>query len=325
MLAYLLSQLKVKVLVIAHLSMLVDQLNNELSDNLTADIRILNASQLELGDINIATSQFISGRPELWAKIKREVGLIVVDEAESAASLSTLRILQRAHAKYRIFISATFSRSLDNRTEALRDLSGHKTIVLERKDLLRPTVIGVVCPENFQPPQNPKMFKKMVGLFFKTFTSIDQKVLAVVTASLLKNRQVLVVTDIIEMQERYKELLESQGITVGVLNGSTKAKDRQKILKEFDDETIKVLIGAAVLNAGLSIPKISVILRVSFSNSHEKLTQLIGRSLRDFPGKSGAFLIDLQFGQGVYKREQLYSQLKYKYNKITWENFQKGL
>jgi superfamily II DNA or RNA helicase len=76
-----------------------------------------------------------------------------------------------------------------------------------------------------------------------------------------------------------------------------------------------------VLNAGLSIPKISVIIRVSFANSPEKLTQLIGRALRDYEGKQGAWFIDLQFGQGVYKRMQLYRKIKFKLFTTTWEKF----
>jgi len=325
MVSYLLSKLKIKTLIIAHLSMLTDQIHQEFTTNLKADVRVLNKDNLELGDINIATSQFISKRPELWTKIKYNIGMIIIDEAESAASYTTLRILQRAHAKYRIFISATYSRSMDNRSEALLDLSGPKTVILERKDLLKPTVIGVECPEVFLAPQSKTLFKKFQTMFFKRFLSIDDKILKICLASLKKTRQVLVVTDIIEMQERYKTLLELHGLTVGVLNSKTKTKDRQDILDAYNSGAIDVLCGAAVLNAGLSIPKISVIIRVSFTNSHEKLIQLIGRALRDYEGKQGAWLIDLQFGQGVFKREQLYKLQKYKYFKTSWLNFEKGL
>ena len=325
MLAHLLSTMQVKTLVIAHLSMLTDQIFNELNDNLDADIRTLSATQLELGDINIATSQFISKRPELWKKIKHNIGFIVVDESESAASDTTLKILQRAHAKYRMFISATFTRSVDGRTEALIDLAGHKSIVLERKDLLEPTIIGVECPEYFRAPQHKHLFKRAQVDFYKNHLSIDDKVSLITIASLKKNRQVLIVTDLIDLQERYKSILEANGITVGILNGATKVKDRRQILEDYDKEDIKVLIGAAVLNAGLSIPKISVIIRVSFANSKEKLTQLIGRSLRDYEGKEGAWFIDLQFTQGVYKREQLYRAANFKYFKTTWNKFKESL
>jgi superfamily II DNA or RNA helicase len=325
MLSYLLSKLKVRVLIIAHLSMLTNQLFQEASSALNADIRILDASNTELGDINIATSQFISRRPEIWKEIKKSIGLLVVDESESAASETTLRILQRSYAKYRIFISATFSRSVDERTEALTDLAGHKVISLERKDLLKPTVLGIECPEVFTAPQNPNFYKRAQTAFYRQYVSIDQKVLKIVIGSLKKGRQVLLVTDLIEQQEKYAAMLNAEGITTGILNGSTKASARKRILEEFDNENIKVLIGAAVLNAGISVPKIQVILRVSFPNSPEKLTQLIGRALRDFPGKQGAWFIDLQFRQGVFKREQLYRQAGFKYIKMPWAKFEQSL
>lgn len=326
MLAYLLKQMNIKTLVIAHLSMLTDQLYTELNDNLDADIRILNAKQLELGDISVATSQFISKRPELWDKIKHNIGFIVVDESESAASETTLRILQRAHAKYRMFISATFSRSVDNRTEALKDLAGFKRVELKRLDLLKPSIIGVTCPEIFIAPQHKHLYKRFQTAFYNRFVTIDDKIIKIVQSALSKNRQVLIVTDIISMQERYAKALKNVlGIEAGILNGTVKTKDRKLILKQFDDEEIPVLIGAAVLNAGLSIPKISVIIRVSFANSHEKLIQLIGRALRDYEGKQGAWFIDLQFAQGVYKRELLYAQQGYKYMKLSWEDFRRSL
>jgi len=289
-LAALLVQMKIKVLIIAHMSMLTTQLFKEFQQNTTANIKVLDKDNLELGDINIATSQFISKRPELWQKIKYGIGAIVVDEAESLASLTTLRIFQRAHAKYKIAVTATFTRSVDARTEALTDIIGHKKFVLENKNILVPQITMVKCPEVYPQFISTFMSARQKSRFFKQ-PSVFEKVCELIELSLSLDRQVLVAIDIQEFQER----LRLRYGTVGVLNGSTKKSERARILEEYDKGNLKVLVAGMVVNAGLSIPKITTIIRVSFPASAEKNVQLVGRALRDFEGKQGAFIWDLVF------------------------------
>lgn len=329
MLANIIAKLGTKVLIIAHLSVLIQQLSDELEAVLGEKPVILNANSKVLGDINIATSQFISMNPDVWYQIKNDIGLLVVDEAESLASKTTMRIFQRAYAKYHMFISATFSRSTDNRTGALVDFAGTKQIALINPKLLKPSVMCIYCPEVFYPPMHKSAYQKAKLNFF-TKESIDLKIIAIIEASLKKNRQVLVACDVVPMQERLADKLNSLGIVSVTFNGKTSAKDRNKILKEYNDGTIKVLIGLQVLNAGLSIPRISTIIRVSTPSSREKLEQLIGRARRDYEGKDGCFIIDL-FIRGfsnttrlsLYKRKQ--RQEQWSLSQSTWEDFQKRL
>lgn len=329
MLANIIAKLNTKVLIIAHLSVLIQQLSDELEEVLGEKPVVLNAKNKVLGDINIATSQFISQNPDVWYQIKNDIGLLVVDEAESLASKTTMRIFQRAYAKYHIFISATFSRSTDNRTGALIDFAGTKQIALINPKLLKPQVICVYCPEVFSAPINKSMYQKAKAKFF-TRETLDTKIIEIVEASLKRGRQVLIACDVIPMQERLAEKLNNLGIPSDTFNGSTKAKDRTRILEEYNTGTIKVLLGLQVLNAGLSVPKISTIIRVSTPSSSEKLEQLIGRARRDYEGKDGCFIIDLfmkGFGNtsrmSLYKKKQ--RQEGWKLAQTTWEDFQKRL
>lgn len=318
MLAALLAALNIKTLVIAHLSMLTEQLKNEISEATNANVVILNKDNLELGDVNIATSQFIAQRPELWYKIKKEIGLLVVDEAETIASETTLRILQRAHAKYRIAITATFTRSVDGRTPALKDMIGHKVITLKNDKLLKPTIITVNCDEYFKAPRNKNLYKRQLVKFFSAFESIDEKVIKITVSSLKKGRQVLIATDLNEFQNRYAEQLEALGYKVGVMNGKTSKDDRKRILEEYNEGVTQVLLGFGVLNAGLSIPKISTIIRVSTPGNLEKLEQLIGRGRRTFPEKEGFWFIDLMFRGFSYASDKRHAFYRKKKKEDSW-------
>lgn len=332
MLSAIVAKLGVKTLIIAHLSMLTSQLKEEIEHFTDANVRVLDKDNLELGDVNIATSQFISRRPELWYQIKRHIGLIVADEAESLASETTMRIFQRAHAKYRIAVTATFTRSVDGRTPALIDMIGRKVITLVNDKLLKPTIISVHCDEYFQAPRNKNLYKKALVKFFKSNISIADKVIKTATKSVEKGRQVLIATDLTEFQTLYAEMLEAKGIKCGIMNGGTKKDERAKILKEYDDGRVQVLVGFGVLNAGLSIPKISTIIRVSTPGNLEKLEQLVGRGRRDYNGKEGMWFIDFMFTGFRYandKRRAFYNRKKVKegwtYASTTWQKFEEKL
>jgi superfamily II DNA or RNA helicase len=325
MLANLLCKLNTKVLIIANQKMLISQLEGEIYNVIGEKPTVLNSKSTQLGDINVATSQFIAQNKDVWYEIKEKIGLLVLDEAEALASPTVMRIFQRAPAKYRIMISATFTRSVDHRTEALLDFAGTKRIVLVNNKQLTPTIVNVRCPERFFPPMDTKQYARAKTKFFNTPT-ISYKALAIAKYSVSKNRQVLIACDLINKQVELRDALNEMKIPAECLNGNTSEKDRKRILEDYDKGLIKVILGLGVLNAGLSLPKISTIIRLSTPSSEEKLEQLIGRGRRIFDGKDGCFVIDLWFtGFKNQKRMQLYSLKErtesWKVHTITWDAF----
>ena len=313
----LLAELGVKTLILAHMSSLVEQLYQEIQNNTTANVVLLDDKSSELGDITIATSQLISKRPALWEQIKHNVGCIVVDEAETLMSLTTLRIIQRAHAKYHIFLSATFSRPVDKRTEGLRDFSGSAKFTLEKPNLTIPKIMMVNCPEVFPQFLNKNTYVRNKMKFFR-LPSILEKTIFLTEASLKKGRQVLVACDVIELQESVYAALEG----VGVLNGTTSKKERKRILEEFDSGVLKVLVAGAVVNAGLSIPKITTIVRVSFPSSETKSVQLVGRGQRG----TECYVFDLVFtGQNPRARVRAFKENGYVVTTHSWKQIEENL
>jgi hypothetical protein len=329
MLSNLLAELGLKTLIIANQKMLINQLSKEIEQTLGCQANVLSAKNTVLGDINVATSQFISQNPDVWYQIKEQVSVLVLDEAEALASPTVTKIFQRSPAKYKIYISATFSRSVDQRTDALVDFAGSHKIILHSTGNIVPTVLMVECPEVFIAPSDPLVYQTAKGRFFD-YVGIHNKVLDIVKYSVNKNRQVLIGCDIQKVQIKLKDKLNDLGIITEILNGSTKEKDRLRILQDYDSGNIKVLIGFGVLNAGISIPKIQTIIRLSMPSSIEKLEQFIGRGVRSFEGKEGCYVIDLVFqGFNIKPRNTLY-RLKsrterWKVYKTTWDSFSSTL
>ena len=320
-LASILAKLGVKTLILANLSMLTEQLFKEFQDNTTADVTLLNAQNMDLADINIATSQFISRHPELWYQIKKHIGCIVVDEAHGIMSKSMMRIIQRAYAKYHIFVSATFSRSVDGRTQGLLDFAGPTKFELVNAKNLIPNIYMVRCSEQFPHIVNKREYARAKKRFYRQ-TSIDDKVILITNASLKKNRQVLIAVDVIFLQERLQAAIPHSEI----INSKTKKADRGAILQRFASGETTTLIAANTVNAGLSVPQISTIIRVSFKSSPEANTQLVGRAVRMFPEKTGAYIFDLVFaGLSSFKRLRAYEENGWNIYNTSWENLKRQL
>ncbi len=329
MLSNLLCILGVKTLIIADKTMLIEQLASEIYNVTGVKPNVLNSKNHKLGDINIATSQFISRNADVWKGIKSTIGCLVIDEAESLASSTVTRIFSRSPAKYKIYISATFSRSTDARTPALIDFAGDKVVVLESTGNIIPSVIMVECPETFTPPMNKSRYAIAKKMFFLS-DSIHDKVLKISKYSVSKNRQLLIAMDIGEVREVLKAKLDKEGVSTEIIAATTSTAERARVLEDYNEGKIKAILAFGVLNAGISIPKIQTIVRVSTPSSKEKLEQFIGRGVRNFDGKEGLFVIDLVFnGFNSGIRRTLYSLKsrieKWKISSTNWESFKNRL
>ncbi|HSP47070.1 MAG TPA: ATP-dependent DNA helicase RecG [Clostridiaceae bacterium] len=86
-----------------------------------------------------------------------------------------------------------------------------------------------------------------------------------------KGRQAYVVTPLIEEDEEsevnsveglYKELKDGylEGIPIGILHGRMSSRDKEKVMKEFNEDRIKVLVSTTVIEVGVNVRNASVML-----------------------------------------------------------------
>lgn len=82
------------------------------------------------------------------------------------------------------------------------------------------------------------------------------------------------------------------GIAAAAADGTTAKGDRHKLLNDFRAGKYQVLCNVALWTEGLDLPEISCVHQVRPTQSDGLYTQMIGRALRTFPGKSDALILD---------------------------------
>lgn len=91
------------------------------------------------------------------------------------------------------------------------------------------------------------------------------------------------------------------------LDGTMKKKDRHAVLEQFRQGTIKLLVNCQVLSEGYDDPSAEGIVFARPTQSQTLYVQALGRSLRLFPGKTEALIIDCVGNSAKHSPVQLAS------------------
>lgn len=91
-----------------------------------------------------------------------------------------------------------------------------------------------------------------------------------------KNRKIILFTEFIATQDFLKELLNKQGYTVSILNGTMNIDDRNRVLTEFREKT-NILISTDAGGEGLNLQFSNCLINYDLPWNPMKLEQRIGR------------------------------------------------
>lgn len=106
---------------------------------------------------------------------------------------------------------------------------------------------------------------------------------------------ILVFTRFIEESEELCKAIEG----CVMITGTTKKKEREKILDKFKEGEIKVVTNVGVLTTGFDYPELDTIVIARPTMSLSLYYQIVGRAIRPHPDKESAWIVDLC---GNYKR-----------------------
>ena len=280
-----------RTLILVDRTLLVKQMHDEFVENTDADIRILTSGDMTLGDVNIATLQLFIKSKELLEGITDKFGFVIVDECHIAPAIEFSKVISRFPAKYRLGLSATPTRS-DGLTEIISDTFSSRKVLGVNPKALKVTSVGVRTGIKVDY-QKMSEFSKA---FIKTATSPE--VLAIlketVEAFIRKDRKIMVYATFTEIHNSTKTLLESIGLTVGVISSKVSHKERDRIIALFNSGEIDVLISGVIMSKGVSVHRLDTIINLSTHNK-ESLEQTIGRLRREHDDKQKPLYVDISF------------------------------
>ena len=285
--SYVLAHLQQRVLVLAHLSLLTEQLAKEMQSNTTAHVVALSSGMKaeDLGDVNIATFALLTSNPELLKVLGSTIGCLVIDECESLVTPTRINILYSLAPKYLISMSATPTKELVKQTPLLRYFIGNKVVTMEPSEESVVPVYYLMLDYtrlSWSSPTNPKLYKAMLGSFYRR-SKILEDVIEMVSELLSYTTDgcIWIIVDRNSLQSLVAKDLAARGIAAGIINARTTKKGRRDVLSGIQDGSIRVLISSAPMSAGVSVPEMFVGIRIlPHTSSDETLEQQVGRLKR---------------------------------------------
>ena len=105
-----------------------------------------------------------------------------------------------------------------------------------------------------------------------------------------KGRKTVVFLPLVKTSQNFCELLNVHGFRAAEVNGAS--KDREKILKNFEDGEYDVLCNSMLLTEGWDCPSVDCIIVLRPTKVRSLYQQMVGRGMRLSPNKKELLLLD---------------------------------
>ncbi|MGH2067147.1 DEAD/DEAH box helicase, partial [Aerococcus sp. L_4] len=105
-----------------------------------------------------------------------------------------------------------------------------------------------------------------------------------------KDRKSVVFLPLVKTSQKFTELLNAKGFKAAEVNGNS--KDREEVLKDFDDGKYNVLCNSMLLTEGWDSPAVDCVVVLRPTKVRSLYSQMVGRGTRLYPCKSELLLLD---------------------------------
>jgi len=105
-------------------------------------------------------------------------------------------------------------------------------------------------------------------------------------------RSAITFASTVEHSKKLRDEYSLRGIPAAHLDGSTPTKERNRMIRDLDTGAIRQLCNVGVCTEGLNIRRVSCVSIAFATLSINRWRQAAGRSLRTFPGKKDALILD---------------------------------
>jgi superfamily II DNA or RNA helicase len=318
---YIISQLKKKTIIIAHIDFLLTQWRDRIKMFLPdARIGILkqNKIQVKNKDIVIASLKSLAMKnypPDIF----KEFGLCVVDECHLTSTELYSKAYPKLGCKYTMGLSATPKRK-DGLSKVFKWYLGPILYNISKRTQETGSIVECIqynsTNTDYTKLETSNFGKVLMSRMINNICAYRKRTLFIVELirkSIKEGRVIILLSERRNhLEEFYNEITEREICSVGYYVGGMKERD----LKESEKKQL-ILATYQMAAVGLDIPTLNTIV---FASPRSEVTQAFGRILRkinkDLPPK-GYDIIDNSiqvYSRQFNNRRRIYKRNKFKYN-----------
>ena len=297
-----------KTLIVCHNTMLRDQWAEEIQKLFNMPVGTIGSGEYDI-DHSIVVGN-IQTLTKIVAKISKEFGTVIVDEAHHCPASTFTTFIDGMYARYKIGLSGTMQRK-DGKHVLFKDFFGSQLHQPPQEGTMTPS-IQVIRTGIALSPGEPWV-KKINNLLYDD--DYQHFVANAARLQIAKGHKVLVIADRVEFLQKVGELI---GETCVCITGGTTYEERTLLKDQVEKGEKSCVVGSRqIFSEGISINILScVILAVPIANDG-LLEQIIGRVMRQHEDKLNPVVIDMHFS-GASDRKQNKDRLAF-YMRKGWD------
>ena len=284
-----------KTLVVAHNTMLRDQWIKDIKTLFGIEPGIIGS-----GEFNI-DSPIVVGNVQTLTKhsqaLADKFGTIILDEMHHCPASTFSTIMGSSKARYRIGLSGTMERK-DKKHVLFKDFFGPIVHKPPQSNTMNPTVRIIKSGKKLLPgaAYAKKINELMEDQDYQGFIA------AIAKTQIARGHKVLVVADRVDFLVTVDRLIGDDSV---VITGDTADFEGREQAKLDVETGLKSCICGSrqIFAEGISINPLSCIILTCPISSEILLEQLIGRVMREFPGKKDPVVLDINFAGPAEKTQ----------------------
>ena len=304
--------------------------------------KVKNWANFSIGMVQSISRNIKKYQPEL-----SKIDMVLVDEADLAGNKSYQQVLTHLYnTRVRIGLSGTIYMSKYAKDKLkimnLRSFFGDTLSEFRLKDSIKKgysteTIVKMVPAEPYYPKGWESEKTDYKAIYDDTITN-NQYALSVVLDRLKYNMKygrlpALVVCKYIQHCENiYKHIKETleESLNIAYVHVNTKDKERKKIMEDFRNGKIDILVSTTLIARGKNFPLLKLLINAASMDSQEKSIQFLGRLVRTHKSKSRVYLDDIQYFGDYLTRHGNHRRMYYQKEKLkviqlgkVWKKYSK--
>jgi len=288
-----------KTLIVTHTVALRAQWEKEIKKVFGVQPGIIGSGQHNL------SADIVVGNIQTLYKVKDQItksfGTLIIDECHHIPANTFNRLVDASYARYKIGLSGTVERK-DGKHVLMPDYFGHTKFTPPKENFMEPTVEVIQSNIVFMDGAKIPWANRINDLVQQE--EYGKLVSFLAAAYRARGHKVLLVSDRVHFLKRVSETL---GEACELITGEVPLKEREKKIQRVQDGEVNILLGTqSIFSEGISVNPLSCLILATPVNNTPLLTQLIGRVVREYPGKPSPVIVDINLkGKTAQKQGKL--------------------